>query len=210
MKTPAQERWNQLWRSAGLTGDADVHFQALTQFYSAPDRYYHNLQHVAECLREFDVIRHEAKQPTAVELAIWFHDSIYDSHAHNNEEQSADLAREWLRDAQGDEQLIGLACELIMATRHVAAPEDTDARLMADVDLSILGQEENRFQQYEHQIRQEYLWVPETIFAAKRAEILEGFLARERIFFTEMFFERYEATARRNLLVSIRRWKAIS
>jgi len=52
---------------------------------------------------------------------------------------------------------------------------------LMDVDLSILGQAAEKFLKYEAQIRMEYEWVPENIFATKRAEILERFLARKRI-----------------------------
>ena len=55
-----------------------------------------------------------------------------------------------------------------------------EAPLLIAVDLSILGQAEGRFGEYEAQIRREYEWAPEATFSAKRAEILERFLARER------------------------------
>jgi len=83
-----------------------------------------------------------------------------------------------------------------------------DAPLLVDIDLSILGQAEARFQEYEAQIRREYEWVPEPAFALKRAEILERFLARERIYSTEPFFSKYEKQARANLLGSIRKLRA--
>ncbi len=76
---------------------------------------------------------------------------------------------------------------------------------MVDIDLSIFGQLPERFWQYENQIRKEYEWVPENIFTTKRAEILERFLARPKIFATELFFAKYEKPARVNLAESIRR-----
>jgi len=76
---------------------------------------------------------------------------------------------------------------------------------MVDIDLSIFGQVAERFWNYERQIRREYEWVPEDIFATKRAEILEKFLSRPRIFSTEIFFSKYEAQARSNLKESVAR-----
>jgi len=67
---------------------------------------------------------------------------------------------------------------------------------VVDVDLSILGQSEKRFSEYEQQIRQEYAWVPQAVFASKRAEILGRFLARPGIFATEWFRTKYEQQAR--------------
>jgi predicted metal-dependent HD superfamily phosphohydrolase len=74
-----------------------------------------------------------------------------------------------------------------------------------DIDLSIFGQVAERFWNYEQQIRREYEWVPVNIFTTKRAEILEKFLARPRIFGTDFFFSKYEAQARENLMESVRR-----
>jgi len=47
--------------------------------------------------------------------------------------------------------------------------------------------------------------VPKLIFNRKRAEILQGFLDRKRIYTNEDFFVRYEQRARRNLECSIRK-----
>jgi predicted metal-dependent HD superfamily phosphohydrolase len=72
-----------------------------------------------------------------------------------------------------------------------------------DIDLSILGAAPERFDEYEKQIRDEYAWVPGFVFRRKRAEILEGFLARPAIFSTPMFFQQLERAARDNLQRSL-------
>ena len=78
---------------------------------------------------------------------------------------------------------------------------------MVDIDLSILGQDEARFAEYEAQIREEYRWVPNLIFKPRRAEVFQRFLDRARIYSTEHFADRYEQSARRNLEQSIRKLK---
>ena len=93
---------------------------------------------------------------------------------------------------------------LIMATCHSAAPMEPDQCLLVDIDLSILGASEKRFQEYERQIREEYSFVPETIFIQKRREILKSFLARQRIYSTCYFFDRLESLARRDLTQAVR------
>jgi predicted metal-dependent HD superfamily phosphohydrolase len=77
------------------------------------------------------------------------------------------------------------------------------------VDLGIFGQSQGRFEEYEAQIRREYSWVPVKIYAAKRAEILRHFLARERIYTTDLFHDRWERAARANLQRSILNLEAI-
>lgn len=104
-----------------------------------------------------------------------------------------------------NDALAETVAKLVMATKSHEAAADSDAGLIADVDLSILGQGEKRFAECERQIREEYAWVPQSIFASKRGEILQRFLARERIFATAWFRNKYESQARRNLAASIRK-----
>ena len=89
--------------------------------------------------------------------------------------------------------------DLVMATRHTAVPSGQDDRLLVDIDLSILGAERARFDEYEQQIRREYAYVPGFLFRRKRREILTGFLDRPAIYSTPHFHDRLEARARDNL-----------
>ena len=208
MDWPGQDRWLRLWQLAGATGDPTRWYENLAQAYSEPHRHYHNQQHIAECLAEFDSARHLAQQPAAVELALWFHDAAYDPKASDNEERSAVMARNCL-EASGLSKLGATVSELVIATKSHSTEAGPDAALMVDVDLSILGQDERRFAEYESQIRAEYRSVPELIFNFKRAGILKRFQARERIYATDFFAAKYEQNARRNLERSIRQLKRI-
>ena len=96
---------------------------------------------------------------------------------------------------------------LVMATCHDAQPTTADAGLLVDIDLSILGAGPERFDEYEVQVRQEYAWVPGLVFRRKRREILQGFLARPRIYATDPFHRRFEEQARANLQRSVDRLK---
>jgi predicted metal-dependent HD superfamily phosphohydrolase len=49
----------------------------------------------------------------------------------------------------------------------------------------------------------EYGHVPGDIYGPKRREILEGFLARERIYLTDWAHERWDGQARSNLTEAI-------
>jgi len=92
---------------------------------------------------------------------------------------------------------------LIMFTRHAAEPVGIDAQVLVDADLSILGAQPARFQEYEAQVRSEYAWVADAIFRLTRAKILREFLGRPHLYGTAHFQERYEAQARRNLQHSL-------
>ncbi|MBM3844686.1 MAG: N-methyl-D-aspartate receptor NMDAR2C subunit [Verrucomicrobia bacterium] len=208
MNWPEQDRWLQLWQAAGLGGDAPAWYEKLTAAYAEPQRHYHNQQHIAECLAEFDNARHLAQDPAAVELALWFHDAVYDPKAGDNEERSAAMAVNCL-EGEGQSKLAATVGRLVMATKSHSIEAGPDAGLLVDVDLSILGKDEARFSEYEAQIREEYRWVPGMVFKPKRAEILQRFLDRRRIYTTDLFAARYEANARRNLGNSIRKLKGV-
>ena len=90
-----RERWLDLWQrlqQQGAEGDQERVYRLLSQAYCESHRAYHTLAHVAHALKEFDSVRELAKDPDAVELALWFHDVVYDIGARNNEEESARLA----------------------------------------------------------------------------------------------------------------------
>jgi predicted metal-dependent HD superfamily phosphohydrolase len=202
------DRWVRLWRRIAPQGEPLAIYQELVSLHSQPHRHYHNLNHIAACLSEFDSVPEPALNPVAVELAIWFHDAVYDTHAPDNEERSAELASRRIAAAGGSADLRGSVSALVLATKTHDSSLHPDAPLLVDVDLSILGQPEMRFQEYETQIRGEYEWVPEKTFAEKRAEVLERFLARKRIYTTQPFFSKYETRARANLNDSVWKLKA--
>ena len=205
MSALTPERWSQLWHTATNAVPPTDAFARLVAMYSEPHRCYHNLAHIEDCLGEFDRAKQLATDPTAVELAIWFHDAVYDPRAADNEERSAELAKDWLSDLHASDALTDSVGRLVLATKSHDASLHADAPLLADVDLSILGKPPEQFWQYERQIREEYAWVEKSVFAAKRAEILRRFLARERIYQTDIFFHRMEAQAQANLRASVQR-----
>lgn len=202
MPDPARQPWIDLWTRLGARGDPDPVFRSLAARYSEPHRAYHTMAHVTHCLAEFGAARALARDPDAVELALWFHDAVYDPRATDCEEQSARLVLEVAHAAgiDGDR-----AAAMIRASTHRSAPDDPDTQLFADADLSILGQPEPVFDEYERGVRREYSFVPEPMFRAGRGAILRTFLQRPRLYGADFFRDRYESPARRNLERSLLR-----
>jgi predicted metal-dependent HD superfamily phosphohydrolase len=193
-------RWTALLDRAGApsTRGEDVG-QMLIASYTAPDRYYHGLDHIAECLNELDSIREQAGDSRAIELAIWFHDVIYDGRRTDNEERSADLANERLAELGLAESLRRDVHRLILCTRHDREPPDVDGKIMVDIDLASLGRPAEVFDENTRLIRKEYPHVADADFARGRRDMLGRFLARPRIYYTDFFRDRYESRARENL-----------
>ncbi len=198
-----EQSWTRAWSGLGLQPDANL-FDALMAAYAQPQRHYHCLQHLEECLTHFEQVRDLAEHPEEVEIALWFHDAVYDVRGASNERQSADWAVRALLSCKASQPTQNRVEQLIMASRHDAAPVEGDERLLVDIDLSILGAAPERFAEYDRQIRAEYSWVPEPVYSMKRKAVLSSFLTRPRIYSTPYFHERFEAQARVNLSAAIR------
>jgi predicted metal-dependent HD superfamily phosphohydrolase len=190
--------WSQAWQAFGRRAP-DGLLEALLARYAEPHRAYHTRQHLRECFEQLEPAAGLAHALADVQLALWFHDAIYDTRAQDNEERSAQWAVDALSGAGADPSIGPRVRALVLATRHAAVPEGPDAQLLVDVDLSILGAPRERFDEYERQVRVEYAWVPEPAFRSARAGVLRGFLARPHIFSTPWFADRREASARANL-----------
>lgn len=176
--------------------------------YDEPQRHYHSWHHIDALLCHYRRWETHFHRPVPVLWALYWHDAIYDPRAKDNEAQSAVLLE---REAQGHlpAEDIALAATIVRATTaHKVpdglSPEDAaDTALFLDLDLSILGAPVHVYDRYENDIRKEYAFVPEAAFRAGRGAILKNFLARERLYFTEICAADWEATARANLARAI-------
>lgn len=202
------DRWVAGWELLRLAPPGGAELDQLLARYSEPERFYHTLQHLGECLDRLDEAPGIAERPGEVALALWYHDAIYDTRRSDNEARSAELAAGVLRGAGAPETVVDRTVALILATRHSDPVAPGDAALVVDIDLAILGASEERFEEYDDQIHLEYAWVPEPVFRPTRARILQGFLERERIYGTDAFAARYDARARSNLLGALMRLSA--
>lgn len=194
MITSLRERWGALCEVVPIRHTDEV-WHLLDEGYGDPTRGYHNWQHVASCLAWFDDFRALASAPVVVELAIWFHDIVYDSKRRDNETRSAKVASQCLEDAS-----LALSVQrLIEATTHSETAQQGDAAMLCDIDLSILGACESDYDRYAQGVRSEYDWVPEADYRKGRAHVLRSFLERARIYSTQEAFSRWEMKARMNL-----------
>jgi predicted metal-dependent HD superfamily phosphohydrolase len=195
------DSWCRCWAGIGATGDGLELKGTLICAWNEPQRKYHTEQHLRECLELFEEFQHLAVRPHEVELAIWFHDAVYDVKGKNNELRSAEWAYAALTSAGINQESCQRVYDLIMATEHSAMDslDTTDKKLLVDIDLAILGSSSLRFAEYERQVRDEYSFVPGFIFRKKRRQILQGFLERRPLYQTPDLQLRFELQARRNL-----------
>lgn len=191
------KHWQSLWKRCCLTDAGTVWYEKLITAYSESQRSYHTLQHLEECLLLLDEARATGlmAKPDLIEMALWFHDAVYDPQGSENEELSAQMALE----ALGDHPAAQEVARLILLTKSHQPGDGPDDAWIIDIDLAIFAQPMERVLEYERQIRAEYAGVPQAVYAEKRAEILTGFLKREQIYLTAWARARHESQARANL-----------
>jgi predicted metal-dependent HD superfamily phosphohydrolase len=202
-------RFHNLWtRLTGSTDGADHAFRRLRRAHRQLWRSYHDTSHVVAVLAELDTVRDLLEDPDAAEIAVWFHDAVYVPWRPHNEEKSAELARRFLEPTGIDPKRLDCIVRHILATRHQVEPSDPDSRFVVDADLAILGASQERYDEYERQVRREYIWVPRSEFQTGRIAILRQFLDRPMIYSTAAFRGRLETAAWRNLSRALSRLSA--
>ncbi|NIR32331.1 MAG: hypothetical protein GWN84_24125 [Gammaproteobacteria bacterium] len=196
-----RERFIALWRRCPARGGGPEPFVAydeLRRLYAEPHRRYHTSGHLQHCLGQFELARDLVHQPDAVEMALWFHDAIYQPSASDNEQRSAQLFLRW---AQGcfEAGFARKVCDLILITEHETPPRTTDEKFIADIDLSSLGLDWEIFRRDSDAVREEFSHLSDAEYYPAHARFLRSLLERPRFYFTDFFSERYEDTARRNI-----------
>lgn len=168
---------------------------------------YHNLAHVRQTLTFADRWRALTSQHDTVELALWFHDIVYDPQRSDNEAQSAALMRRWLAPTVILPEIIDGAAAMIRATQH-HDPQDAAAGLVVDADLSILAAGWPRYQAYAAAIRLEYSWVSDASYKTGRMAVLKRFLQRPQIYYHPSISSLHEFDARQNIDREIKELRA--
>lgn len=195
------DRYLGLCTRTGIGADAARHsWELLASHYSEPHRHYHNLHHIDAMLACMD---HSRQGDPAMELAVWFHDVVYDPKALDNEAQSACLFQDCLSGSLNAD-ISADVVRLILATDH-SNPRSgrLDEDLIRDIDLSILAADPATYLVYCAAIRDEYSHVPDPEFVAGRQAVLVRFLSGQ-IYQTDKS-SACEAAARRNIQSEIAR-----
>lgn len=180
--------------------------------YEEPHRKYHNLRHLTEVLDIVDELAAEAADISAVRLAAWFHDAVYESGAAHadvsNEEASARLAEEVLPSLGVAAPRVTEVARLVRLTeKHVAENDDRNAAVLFDADLAILAADPDRYAEYTAAVRAEYRDVPDDVFRPARARILEALLSAPTLYRTPSARARLESRARANVGAEIEQLK---
>lgn len=175
--------------------------QELVRRYGSVSRSYHDARHLLEVLDAVDAMVDEASDITAVRLAAWFHDAVYDVRASDNEERSARLAESVLPAYDVEDKAVAEVARLVRLTRtHDPEPGDANGEVLCDADLAILASEPARYATYVDGVRAEYRHVDDRSFAEGRSAVLRDLLALPSLFRTVHGQATWEGRARANVL----------
>jgi predicted metal-dependent HD superfamily phosphohydrolase len=184
----------------------------LSTLLSEPHRKYHNLNHIHQCLIEFDqyekALNTNDHMRKHVEDAIWYHDIVYNPYATDNEERSAEvymLQRISLID--GGTNVSGLykaekVRDTILATaKHTITQENlSDAtKIMLDIDLAGFGKSRSIFAKNGIDIRNEYYNTSTMDFMIGRMKFYDKLSGRPTLYYTEYFYNRYHNSSQENI-----------
>ena len=139
-------------------------------------RRHHNVAHLNEMLDAIGVLADDGLEfdREAVELAAWFHDAIYVIGADDNEDRSAELARQLLASSAVRDEV----ARLVLDTKsHKVIEGDVNGAVLSDADLSVLGSHPGRYRAYADAVREEYAEISDDVFKPARAQVLTSLMA---------------------------------
>ena len=176
------------------------------KYYQEEHRAYHNLSHIYNLLQLSEQLTPTNR--TAFELAIWYHDIIYQPTFKDNEAQSAALFLKYYDEYFYKQNLINekdkiwIDQTIISTFGHQPRIDNADTKLFLDADLAILATDSAIYQTYTKAIRMEYNIYPDHLYYQGRKQVMTHFLQRPKIYFTEDFAS-FESQARQNIISEI-------
>lgn len=214
-----EAHWQRFLRRFKITSpEAPAIFATLRGQYGAENRQYHSLKHIVIMLDLLEEVRSDMKgirpwfsnpeKDAAIEIAVWFHDAMYDPKRDDNEERSAELAVIDAARLGFSAEVARLAKEHVRATDHKKMQEDRGAKIVCDLDLASLGFSWEQFRENTRNIQLEYRHVPNEKFKAGRAAFFRAMLdraKRPRMYQNGYFRRRFEETAAANMRRALRK-----
>jgi len=194
-------RWRTLTKKLNIP-----HQESKTIFTFMDSRYYHNWTHIFSSLTKYDNFVPNISSGANFELAIWFHDLIYNT----NEKLSAEYAGRLLKNFLVETDIKEIQ-SLILSTIQIDYTKiiiqgNVDPCLyhfMHDIDFSGLGENWRNYHINSKNIRSEFYLLDNYDFYTARLKFLTS-MSNIEIFATETFRDTYELKAHENILNEIK------
>lgn len=176
-------------------------FDGIEEAYSK--KFYHSLSHVAYSLNRLAIqnncVDGELENMPEMMMAIYYHD-IVNVGDKDDEEKSIGKMKSDLQDSDLDLDLVE---KYILATKHFEKKNTEELsfneKLIADIDLAILGETPDFYNIYAIDVRKEYLHYSGRKYATGRIFALNDLLKMEPLFKTRFFQEEFTDQAKTNI-----------
>ncbi len=155
------KRWQSLMSAFGFSAHSET-YETLTSCYQEPHRHYHTLTHLRSCFSYLDAYAEsglcqlDKLALSEIELALWFHDAIYQPKSTTNEVDSAAELASFLSATACQQAQVSRLLDLVLVTQHPSIANNIQQAILLDIDLSILGADDSRYDHFEQAIRLEY------------------------------------------------------
>ena len=179
--------------------EAENYWLEIEKNYSGSMRYYHTLGHLENLIVRLSEVKHLIADWETILFSVFYHDAVYNVLKHDNEEKSAALAGKRMNEMGIPSAKISKCLSQILATKDHKYSNDKDTDLLTDADLSILGSDSETYETYVKNVRKEYSVYPDLLYKPGRKKVLEHFLDMPAIYKTEVFANKYERMAKKNL-----------
>ena len=188
-------RWNRRFpRLHGLGAELLIRWQE-------PHRCSHDPRHLAERLQALDRLAGGDVE----ELALWFHDAVYQGRRGSDERSSARLARQLLGEEGERAGVVDEVARLVRVTEHHRPwPSDSAAQRVSDADLAIFGARAERYRESVADLRRENAGVPDDQWRLIRLWHLRGLQRRGVIYATPRARALWQARAEANIAAELR------
>lgn len=173
--------------------------ETLIQQYTEPQRQYHTIDHIYSMLMCLRQVHTQVSDNQSIKLAIFFHDWIYDPTTKDNELRSIECFNAEMNLSPSIAAKVSSCIRCTIQHRMPPEHESFDLALFLDFDMEVLSRNEAEYALYARQIRQEFGHLSEKDYCAGRIKVLESFLKRDRLYFSDVFYEQKENRARENL-----------
>ncbi|MCC9044003.1 hypothetical protein LNQ81_15105 [Myroides sp. M-43] len=174
-------------------------WQEVENSYSSVGRHYHTLIHLESILLQLTVIKDKIDNWDAMLFTLFYHDIVYDVLQSDNEERSAEIALDRMRQLSVPKSTIELCQIQILATKSHSTSLNDDINYFLDADLSILGQSFDLYTKYFKEVRKEYLIYLDDVYNLGRLKVLKHIISMDKIFKTAYYYDKFEAQARDNI-----------
>lgn len=197
------ENWKDLMKSLNQNEETIIYLWSIMRDeYMKKWKYYHNLNHIYQLIQLYYTYK---VNDIDFLIALWFHDIIYVPSRDDNEKQSIELFKKILKDNFNQPisriNIDRVSMFIQETANHFQVNKNYDDKLIElflDFDMSIFSLD-NEINEYEKNIKNEYLFYPEKKYNDERIRILRLLLEKESIYRTEIFKKSYEEKARNNI-----------